>query len=121
LSAPSLLESRDVYLALVCNTDPWTFFGERPVRPCPDASFDLGLDVFALTRMSTASTLRAAARFFAKDPHPHSKHALLVHDQPDIVIEATEEPLPFQVDGDALGDREKLVLTSVPAALRVIS
>ncbi len=121
LSAPGLPEPRDVFAALVCNTDPWTFLGERPVRPCPDASFDLGLDVLALTRMSTTSTLRAAARFFAKDPHPHSKHALLVHDQPEFVVEATDQPLPFQVDGDALGDREKLVLTSVPSALRVIS
>ncbi|HEX4016359.1 MAG TPA: diacylglycerol kinase family protein [Frankiaceae bacterium] len=121
LRAPSLLDSRDVYLALVCNTDPWTFFGDRPVRPCPDASFDLGLDIFALSRMSTASTLRSAGRFFAKDPHPHSKNALLLHDQAELVLEATEGPLPFQVDGDALGDREKLVLTSVPAALRVIS
>jgi diacylglycerol kinase family enzyme len=121
LSAPSLLEHREVYVALVCNTDPWTFLGDRPVRPCPDASFDLGLDVLSLSRLSTTSTLRAAGRFFAKDPHPRSKNALLLHDQAEIIIEATGEPLPFQVDGDALGEREKLVLTSVPAALRVIS
>ncbi len=121
LSAPSLAEPREVYVALVCNTDPWTFLGERPVRPCPDANFDLGLDVLALSRMSTLSTLRAAGRFFAEDSHPHSKHALLLHDQSELVIESTGEPLPFQVDGDALGHRDKLELTSVPAALRVIS
>jgi diacylglycerol kinase family enzyme len=121
LSAPSLLESREVYAALVCNTDPWTFLGDRPVRPCPDASFDLGLDVLALSRMSTASTLRAAGRFFAKDSHPRSKNALLLHDQAEMIIEATGEPLPFQVDGDALGERQKLEVTSVPGALRVIS
>jgi diacylglycerol kinase family enzyme len=121
LRAPSLLESREVYAALVCNTDPWTFFGDRPVRPCPDASFDLGLDVLALARMSTLATLRAAGRFFAADSHPHSKNALLLHDQSELIVESTGEPLPFQVDGDALGPREKLVLTSVPNALRVIS
>jgi diacylglycerol kinase family enzyme len=120
LSAPSLLEPREVYAALVCNTSPWTYFGDRPVRPAPDASFDLGLDVLALTRLTTASTLRMAARFFAKDPHPRSKHALLLHDQAEMVIEAIGEPQPFQVDGDALGSRDKLVLSSVPAALRVI-
>jgi diacylglycerol kinase family enzyme len=121
LSAPSLLEAREVFVALVCNTDPWTFLGDRPVRPCPDATFDLGLDVLALSRLSTATTLRAAGRFFAKDSHPHSKNSLLLHDQPELIIEATGEALPFQVDGDALGERKKLVLTSVPAALRVIS
>jgi diacylglycerol kinase family enzyme len=121
LTAPGLPEPREVYVALVCNTDPWTFLGERPVRPCPDASFDLGLDVLALSRMSTLATLRAAGRFFAKDSHPHSRNALLLHDQAEFVIESTGGPLPFQVDGDALDHREKLVLTSVPAALRVIS
>ena len=104
----------------MCNTSPWTYFGDRPVRPAPDASFDLGLDVLALTRLTTASTLRTAARFFAKDPHPRSKHALLLHDQAEMIIEAIGGPQPFQVDGDALGSRERLVLTSVPAALRVI-
>ncbi len=121
LRAPSLLDSREVFAALVCNTDPWTFLGDRPVRPCPDASLDLGLDVLALTRMSTATTLRAAAHFFAKDPHPRSKNALLLHDQSEIVLEATGEPLAFQVDGDALGHRDKVLMTSVPNALRVIS
>jgi diacylglycerol kinase family enzyme len=120
LSAPSLLEPRDVYAALVCNTDPWTYFGDYPVRPCPDASFDLGLDTLALSRLSLPTTLRVAARFFAKDPHPHSKHALLLHDQPEMVVESIGEPQPFQVDGDALGRRDKIRLTSVPGALRVI-
>lgn len=120
LSAPSLLEPREFYAALVCNTDPWTYFGEYPVRPCPDASFDLGLDALALSRLSLPTTLRVASRFFAKDPHPHSKHAVLLHDQPEMLIEAINDELPFQVDGDALGRRGKIRLTSVPSALRVI-
>ncbi len=120
LSAPGLAESRDVYAALVCNTDPWTYLGDRPVRPCPDASFDLGLDALALSRLALATTLRVAARFFAKDSHPHSKHALLLHDQPELLIESTSGPQPFQVDGDALGRLESVRLTSVPGALRVI-
>ncbi len=120
LHAPALPEPRDVFAALVCNTDPWTFLGERPVRPCPDASFDLGLDVLAVTKLSTVAALRIAGRFFAKDSHPHSKRALLLHDQPTMTIEAIDEPLPFQVDGDALGLREKIEVTAVPGAIRVV-
>lgn len=121
LTAPGLEEPEDVFAALVCNTDPWTFFGDRPVRPAPDASFDLGLDVLALPRMSTFSTLRAARRFFAKDPHPKGGKALLIHDQAELTVEALEDELPFQVDGDALGTRRRVHLTSVPSALRVVS
>ncbi len=90
------------------------------MRPCPDASFDLGLDALALSRLSLPTTLRVAGRFFAKDPHPRSKQAVLLHDQPEMIIEAIDEELPFQVDGDALGRRAKIHLTSVPSALRVI-
>ena len=34
-------------MVIVQNTAPWTFFGPMPINPCPDASFDLGLDAFA--------------------------------------------------------------------------
>ncbi len=120
LHAPSLMEPRDVFAALVCNTDPWTYFGEHPVRPCPQASFDLGLDVLALAKLSTAAALRAAGRFFAEDSAPRSKNALLLHDQPELIIEAIGKPLPFQVDGDALGLRQQVRIISVPGALRVV-
>lgn len=120
LSATGLTEPRDVYAALVCNTDPWTYFGDRPVRPCPEASFDTGLDVLAFLRLSTLSTLRAASHFFAKDPHPRGKSLLPLHDQAELIVKATSEPQPFQVDGDALGEREQIHLTAVPHALRVV-
>lgn len=120
LISASLMEPREVFAALVCNTDPWTFFGDHAVRPAPEASFDLGLDVLALQRLSTVSALRAAGRFFAADPRPRGKSPLLLHDQQELTVETTGEPLPFQVDGDALGPRSRVHLRSVPSALRVI-
>jgi diacylglycerol kinase family enzyme len=120
LVAPGLTEPRDVFAALVCNTDPWTFLGERPVRPCPGASFETGIDVLALPRLSTFTALRAARKFLVKHPEP-SRAALLLHDQPELTIAANDRPQPFQVDGDALGDRVSVHITSVPNALRVIA
>ena len=35
------------FLAFVQNTGPWTYLGSKPINPCPEASFDTGLDVFA--------------------------------------------------------------------------
>ena len=69
-------EPREVYVALVCNADPWTYFGDVPVRPCPDASFDLGLDLLALTRLRTFQTLRHVAQLFAAKPDPHGKRVV---------------------------------------------
>ena len=51
-----------LHMALVTNCDPWTYLGNRPVSPTPQASFDTGLDVYARTRMGTAGIVWSAAR-----------------------------------------------------------
>ena len=103
-----------VYLALVCNTDPWTYLAERPVRPCPDASFETGLDVFA-----TLPTLRHLAQILAKDSRPRGKRVVAWHDLAELVLESPV-PLPLQVDGDHVGDTRRVVLRAVPDALDVL-
>lgn len=106
-------------LALVCNTDPWTYLGDRPVRPCPEASFDTGLDVLGLTDAPTLAVMRHAAQILVKDPRPRGKRVVLLHDLPSLTL-AANMPLPFQLDGDDLGDRTEVVLTAVPDALQVM-
>lgn len=109
----------EVALALVCNTDPWTYLGERPVRPCPDASFDSGLDVLGLTSAPVGPTLRTLSQILSKDARPHGKRVVLLHDVAELTLRSTV-PLPLQVDGDDVGDRERVVLRAVPDALDVI-
>ncbi|HUR15570.1 MAG TPA: diacylglycerol kinase family protein [Mycobacteriales bacterium] len=118
LSRPDA-EPIELALALVCNADPWTYLAERPVRPCPDASFDSGLDVMGLTRARTVTTLRTLSHILAKDGRPHGKHVVSLHDVPELTLTA-DEPLPFQVDGDLVGDRQLVHLVSVPSALDVM-
>src|SRR3712207_7281949 len=45
-----------LFLCLVSNVSPWTYLGARPVNPSPEASFETGLDVFALGRIDRKST-----------------------------------------------------------------
>lgn len=106
-------------LALICNSDPWTYLGPRPVRPCPTASFDTGLDLFALRSLGTASTLRHLRQIFAARPRPRGRAVLTLHDQPEITL-AADRPVALQVDGEDLGDRTQVVFRSVPRALRVV-
>jgi diacylglycerol kinase family enzyme len=103
----------------VCNTDPWTYLGSRPVRPCPDASFETGLDVLGLTETPTVRTLRTVSQLLQKDGRPHGKNVVLLHDVSEMTLSA-EVPLPFQLDGDELGDRSSVLLKSVPDALEVL-
>lgn len=106
-------------LALVCQTDPWTYLGDRPVRPCPDAGFDTGLDVFGLTTAPIPSVLRTLRQILAAGSRPRGKRVVLLHDLPACTLVA-DRPLAFQLDGDDLGDRQRVALTAVPNALQVI-
>ncbi len=51
-----------LYWCTVSNTSPWTYLGRRPVSTNPEASFDLGLDVFGLRSLSTAATCARCGR-----------------------------------------------------------
>ena len=46
---------RRVFLAIIQNTSPWTYLGAIAVNPSPEASFESGLDLWALRSMSVTS------------------------------------------------------------------
>ena len=118
LSAPGVEDER-IGLALVCNSDPWTYLGPRPVRPCTEASFETGLDLFALRSLATSSTLRHLRQILSSRPRPRGKAVLSLHDASGFTITA-DAPTALQVDGDDLGDRTSVTFRSVPSALRVV-
>ncbi|MEV4664728.1 diacylglycerol kinase family protein [Micromonospora echinofusca] len=104
---------------IIQNTAPWTYLGDREVNPNPEASFDLGLDVLALRQLRVASTTRTVTQFFSRTPDPHGRQVLRLHDVAEFTL-VSARPQAFQLDGDYLGEREKVRFTSIPAALRVI-
>lgn len=109
-----------VHVALVTNTAPWTYLGTRSVNPSPRASFDTGVDVFALTRLGVLPTLRHVRHMLSgSDTPPTGRGTLNWHDLPGLSIRA-EHPLPFQVDGEPAGLRTSVTITAVPAALEVL-
>lgn len=118
LSVPGR-EPEAVALALVCKTDPWTYLGNRPVRPCPRASFDGGLDVFAMRTLPTVRTLLALRQILSARPRLRGRQVLSLHDLPEVVVHARRS-LPLQLDGDDLGDTDRVRFSSHPAALDLV-
>lgn len=121
LERPGADPVHDLALSIVCNTAPWTYLGNRPVYAAPEASFDTGLDVLGLSRLSTAAVARYATQLLTSTPErgPRGKHALSLHDLTDFTLHS-KVPLPFQMDGDHLGLRTSVTFTGVRRALRVI-
>lgn len=121
LERPGADPVTDLVLSIVCNTSPWTYLGNRPVYASPKASFDKGLDVLGLSRMSTAAVARYGTQLLTSSPErgPHGKHAVSLHDLTDFTLHS-KAPLPLQMDGDHLGLRTSVTFTGVRRALRVI-
>ncbi|MGP8299208.1 diacylglycerol/lipid kinase family protein [Streptomyces inhibens] len=111
----------ELALAIICNTAPWSYLGNRPIYPSPDASFDTALDLFALSKLSSGAVARYATQLLASTPQrgPHGRHALSLHDLTNFTLHS-QVPLPFQMDGDHLGLRTSVTFTGVRRALRVI-
>ncbi|MEH0972684.1 diacylglycerol kinase family protein [Micromonospora sp. CPCC 205546] len=119
LERPGELAEGELATVIIQNTAPWTYLGDREVNPNPEASFDLGLDVLALRQLRVASTTRTVTQFFSRTPDPHGRQVLRLHDVAEFSL-LSARPQAFQLDGDYLGEREKVRFTSIPAALRVI-
>ncbi|KMS73726.1 DeoR faimly transcriptional regulator [Streptomyces viridochromogenes] len=111
----------DLVLSIVCNTAPWTYLLNRPVYAAPKASFDTGLDVLGLSRMSTVAVARYATQLLTSSPErgARGKHAVTLHDLDQFTLHS-KVPLPLQMDGDHLGLRTSVTFTGVRRALRVI-
>jgi len=123
---PALTLERDgappmdaLFLGLVSNTSPWTYLGERPVNASPGAGFDTGLDLFALRKLSALRTLNALRQMLG-EAGPAGKYVVNLHDQDTLTFRAAR-PVAFQVDGEYMGEREHVILRSIPNALRVLA
>ena len=108
-----------VYLAIVQNTSPWTYLGSLPVNPCPGADFDTGLDLLALRRMRTVSTLRHVRQILQPGSRPQGKDVTGRHDLADFTV-WSDVPCPFQIDGESLEDRMSVRFQAVPEAVTVL-
>ena len=109
-----------LFWCTVSNTSPWTYLGRRAVRTNPQASFDSGLDVFGMRTLSTASTLRTLRQMLVPRTEPPRGRGLVArHDLAELTLEA-DRPVAFQIDGEYVGERERVTFRAVPHAIRVV-
>lgn len=121
LETPGHEPVTDLALSIISNTAPWSYLGNRPLYASPKATFDTGLDVLGLKRLSTPAVARYGTQLLTSSPEkgPSGKHAVSLHDLTDFTLHS-KVPLPFQMDGDHLGVRTSVTFTGVRRALRVI-
>lgn len=119
LAGPGIPTTDGVFMAIVSNTSPWTYIGSRPLAPTPWASFDTGLDMLGLRRMGLSSMLPLLLQVLnGEDALPRGRHLVQLHDEPEFTLTASR-PVAFELDGDYLGETEKVAFRSIPQALRL--
>jgi len=106
-----------VFTLVVQNLDPFTYLGDRPIRLCPGATLEGGLDAVAMRTMRTTSVAGVLVGAFGSGA-PERRGAVHGHDLRSLVV-AADRPLPTQIDGEYLGERDRAEIRSVPGALRV--
>jgi diacylglycerol kinase family enzyme len=109
-----------LFMGVVTNSSPWTYVGSRPVRPAPHSDFMHGLDLFALRRLRTLTTLTALSQMMhANDDPPSGRDVVTATALTDVTFRA-DRPIAFHIDGEYLGMIELVTFRYVPHALNVI-
>ncbi|NDL60021.1 diacylglycerol/lipid kinase family protein [Phytoactinopolyspora mesophila] len=106
-----------VAVAVISNCSPWTYLGSRPLRPTPRASFDSGLDLFGLSGLGLIPTVKSVAQMTTRRG-PRGRRVVSLHDQHELTLHS-EQPMPVQLDGDYIGERTSVTVSSVPNAIGV--
>lgn len=104
-------------IAMVGNTDPWTYLHSWPLHVTPSASFTTGLDVTMMGAVGPMTLLSSVGRAFRASLRP-GQHVHMASDLDHFTLTSTTA-LPLQVDGDYAGEHRRVDFEAVRAAVRV--
>ncbi len=114
------VDVEDGYFAICLNVNPYTFLGERPFDVAPGTGLDSPLSVVVLRSLSAATLLGVmSSALRGGEGFSRRRKVTVVGDVVHAVIRPYA-PVPYQVDGDFLGDTEHLQFRWEPDYLRLI-
>jgi diacylglycerol kinase family enzyme len=125
---PALTVERDgeppisgLFMTIVTNRSPWTYFRDRPLLPVPNPDFNSGLDLLALRRVRLTTICNAVGQMlYVRSRPPRGRNLLSVLGSESLTLRSAR-PIAFQADGEYLGETEAVKLQFVPHALRVVA
>jgi diacylglycerol kinase family enzyme len=110
----------DGYLSICLNTNPYTYLGNRPLSLAPEATLDRGLAMVTLRTLSFVKTMRIIGSALGSGKHLRSSRWTDHRTDLTRITVTGYGPFPYQVDGDHLGDTERLELSHEPAVLDLV-
>lgn len=109
----------DGFFAIVLNTNPYTYLGNRPLDLSPAATLDRRLVVVTFRTLEVLPILRGLGSALRGGGVTTSEHLTEWTDVDEMVVEHVS-PFPYQLDGDYLGDVSRLEFRHVPDAVQLV-
>jgi YegS/Rv2252/BmrU family lipid kinase len=110
-------EITDGFFTVVLNTNPYTYLGNRPLDLAPNEGLQSPFSVVTFRSMDLVPMLLSIGRAL-KGGGVRGKAVDVRTDVRDVTI-SSEQPFPYQLDGDYLGETTNLAFTWVPDAVRL--
>ena len=125
---PALTLERDgeppisgLFMTIITNRSPWTYFRDRPLLPVPNPDFNSGLDLLALQRLRLTTVFNAVGQMlYVRSRPPRGPGLLSVLGSESLTLRSAR-PIAIQADGEILGETEAVKFQFVPHALRVVT
>jgi diacylglycerol kinase family enzyme len=109
----------DGYFTLVLNTDPYTFLGNRPLHVTDEAGLDRPLAALTLRSLGLGTLLGVAGNALSGRSVASGRKVDLRTGLDGLRITGFG-PVPYQVDGDYLGEATELAFKHEPDAIRLV-
>jgi diacylglycerol kinase family enzyme len=111
----------DLFMAIVTNSSPWTYFRGRALLPVPDQDFNSGLDLLGLRRLGLITIASVLGQMlWVRSRPPRGRNLLSVRGADAFTLRALR-PIAFHVDGEYLGETKAVEFRFVPEAIRVVA
>lgn len=108
--------------AIVQNGDPASFYGRRAIRIAPDAGLQTGsLSLAVLARATPLDMVALAPRLFGEGAAGHPQVSTLAAMRTARVSACEDVAFPLEVDGDYLGEFERVHYSAAPRSLAVLA
>jgi diacylglycerol kinase family enzyme len=107
------------YFTIVLNTNPYTYLGNRPLDLSPAATLDRGLVAITFRTLKARAIFRSLAGALRGGGVQETAYLDEQCDLEHLVI-GSAEPFPYQVDGDYLGEANRLEFHHVPEAVKLV-
>ena len=109
----------DGFFSVVLNTNPYTYLGNRPLDLSSAASLDNSLVVITFRTLSATAIIRSLMTALQGGGVLPNDDLLEWTDVNELVV-TSPTPFPYQLDGDYLGETNRLEFSHVPEAVRLV-